>query len=67
MRDECYLLLKGTMATTDFPDELLEPGRIVGKRTGTSSSIDPAFVTPPAALALLRDHGSCGPLRMLAT
>ena len=40
MRDECYLLLKGTMATTDFPDELLEPGRIVGKRTGTSSSID---------------------------
>ena len=30
MRDECYLLLKGTMATTDHPDELLEPGRIVG-------------------------------------
>ena len=30
VRDECYLLLKGTMATTDHPDELLEPGRVVG-------------------------------------
>ena len=28
--DRADRLLKGTMATTDHPDELLEPGRVVG-------------------------------------
>ena len=45
VRDEAYLLLTGTMETTDHPDEVLEPGVVVGEVSFLSVRYS-SFVAP---------------------